>query len=135
MDSFNNSFMKKVSDARDKLIESSTLSTDKINHILEEYRRTIAALQPFGLGVGKLRVLVSVPPEISTTITGSIDQIDENRVREMLEANPDKKLLSAILSALLTTIQVRETIDLGNLKEVKIDISLGIPPRVAVDLM
>ena len=135
MDNFSSALKKKVADAKDKIVERSTFSTDKINHILEEYRRAIASLQPFGLKVGKMRVLVSVPPEISTTITGSIDQIDENRVREMLEANPDKKLLSAILSALLTTIHVRETIDLGNLKEVKIDISLGIPPRVAVDLV
>jgi hypothetical protein len=135
MDSFSNSFKKKVSDARDKLTEGSSLSTEKVNQILGEYRQAIASLEPFGLKVGKMRVLVSIPPEISTTIIGSIEQIDEDRVREMLEKNSEKKLLSAILSALLTTIHVRETIDLGNLKTVRIDISLGIPPRVAVDLI
>ena len=59
MDNFSNSFMKKVSDARDKLTESSSLSTEKINQILGEYRQAIASLEPFGLKVGKMRVLVS----------------------------------------------------------------------------
>jgi hypothetical protein len=135
MDSFGGSLKKRVTDAKDKIVESGTLSTDRVNLILEEYRRVLLMLKDFGLEVGKLRVMASVPPEISTTIIGSIDRINEDRVKEMQVAHPDKKLLSAILSALQTTIHIRKAIDLGELSDIRIDISLGIPPRVAVDLV
>ena len=135
MDSFSGSLKKRVSEAKDKIVESSTLSTDRINSILEEYRRVLLLLKDFGLEVGKLRVMASVPPEISTTIIGSIDKINEEKVKDMQTEHSDKKLLSAILSALQTTIHIRRVVDLPELSDIRIDISLGIPPRVAIDLI
>ncbi len=117
-----------------KVTESSAASTDKLTAILDEYRRAIASLEAFGLRVGKLRVTAGILPEVSTTIVGSVDYIQPDRVRQLMEANPDKKILTSILSALLTATSIRETVDLKSLKSIAIDIVLGIPPKITVDL-
>jgi len=101
---------------------------------LEEYKRAMKELQVFGLTVGKIRVTAGILPEISTTIKGSINNIDQKQLQELLEKKKDEKLLAAILSALLTLSKVREVIDLDVLHEVIIEVSLGIPPRVSIDL-
>jgi len=117
-----------------KVTEASTASADKITTLLDDYRRAIKSLEAFGLRVGKLRVTAGLLPEVSTTIIGSIDYIQPEHVRQMMEANPDKKVLTSILSALLTATSIRETIDIQSLKSLSIDIVLGIPPKITVDL-
>jgi hypothetical protein len=119
------SLIKKFTDA----------SSDKIAGILEEYRRAISMLEVFGLRVGKLRVTAGLLPEVSTTIVGSMDFIQPDRVRQMIDANQDKKILVAVLSALLTARSIRETVELQELKSVVIDIVLGVPPKITVELV
>jgi hypothetical protein len=51
-----------------------------------------------------------------------------------MDANIEKKLLHAILSAILTTAHIRDVVELGNLGGFKMDIVLGIPPRICVEL-
>jgi hypothetical protein len=130
-----NSVLKKISDAKDRIVELGITSNEKIVALLEEYKHAISALTAFGLRVGKLRVVVGALPEISTSIVGSINQIDTNRVKELMTANAGNKLLYAILAAILSTAAIRDVVDLGNLAEVKIDIVLGIPPKISVDLV
>ena len=131
--SFDN-FLKKVSDAKDKVAGLTVESSAQIMQWLEEYKRAMKELQVFGLTVGKIRVTAGILPEISTTIKGSINNIDQKQLQELLEKKKNEKLLAAILSALLTLSKVREVIDLGVLHEVIIEVSLGIPPRVSIDL-
>jgi hypothetical protein len=94
----------------------------------------MVSLQVFGLSVGKIRVTAGLLPEISTTIRGSLNNIDQNQVQKMLEEKREEKLLAAILSALLTLTKVREVIEMDVLHDLLIEVSLGIPPRVSIDL-
>ena len=126
--------LKKVSDAKDKLVEAGLVSPDTINYLLEEYKRAIAVLEVFGLRVAKCRVTVGVLPEITTSIIGSVDYLEEQRITELLQANQDKKLLTAILSALLAAAKIRQVVDLSSLQEVTVNVTLGIPPKISVDL-
>jgi hypothetical protein len=119
--------IKKVSDV-------ASGSNEKLAGVLEEYRRAISALEVFGLRVGKLRVVAGVLPEVSTTIVGSIEYLDPERIRQVMDENPDKRVLTSILSTLLTATSIRESVELNALKAVKVDIVLGIPPKISVDL-
>jgi len=129
-----NNFMKKVSDAKDKVAGLTVESSAQIMQWLEEYKKTMVSLQVFGLSVGKIRVTAGILPEISTTIRGSLNNIDQNQVQKMLEEKHEEKLLTAILSALLTLTKVREVIEMKVLNDILIEVSLGIPPRVSIDL-
>jgi len=126
--------MKKVSDAKDKVVTLTLESSEQVSAWIDEYKQAVKSLQVFGFTVGKIRVAASPLPEISTCIKGSFKNLDEERLGELLEANKEQKLLAAIFSALLTVTKLREVVDMANLRDVSIQITLGIPPRILIDL-
>jgi hypothetical protein len=125
---------KKVATATDKVINLTLESSQEITEAIKEYKEAVESLKAFGLTVGKIHVAASPLPEISTTIKGSFNDLDEKRLSELLEAKKDQKLLTAILSALLMVTKLREVVDLAGLRNIVIQISLGIPPRIIVDI-
>jgi hypothetical protein len=107
---------------------------EKINLLLTEYSQAVSTLQALGMAVGKIRVEMGLLPQVSTTIRGSINDLDAVKIQQLLDANPDKKLLNAILSALLTLVRIREVVDLKSSKDVVLDVTLGVPPKVSAEL-
>jgi hypothetical protein len=131
------SLADKVTKVKDSIASNEKLVgllDDKINQLLAEYSQAVATLQGLGLAVGKIRVEMGLLPEVSTTIKGSLTTLDSAKIQTLLDANPDKKLLGAILTALLTLIRVREVVDLEGVKDVVMDITLGVPPKVSAQL-
>jgi hypothetical protein len=110
------------------------LLDEKINMLLAEYSQAVSALQALGLTVWKIRVEMGLLPQVSTTIRGSINDLDPENIQQLLHANPDKKLLNAILSALLTLVRIREVVDLKSSNDVVLDVTLGVPPKVSAEL-
>jgi hypothetical protein len=106
----------------------------KIDSLLAEYAQALEFLKTLGMQVGKLRLEMGILPQVSTSIRGSINDLDPDKIQKMLEANPDKKLLAAILSALLMVIRIRDVVDLKSSKDVVLDVTLGVPPKISVDL-
>ena len=127
-------FKKKMSDVKDKVAGLTVESSEQVMHWLEEYKKAIQSLKVFGLTVGKIHVTAGLLPEISTTLKGSINDIDPEKLHEMLEEKKEEKLLASILSALLTLSKIREVVELNLLHEININVSIGINPRVSIDL-
>ena len=127
-------FRKKVSDVKEKVSGLTIESSTQVMQWLDEYKKAVQSLQVFGLTIGKIHINAGILPEISTTLKGSINNIDPEKLNEMLEAKKDEKLLAAILSALLTLSKIREVVDLNLLHEVIINVSIGLNPRVSIDL-
>jgi hypothetical protein len=117
--------------SNDKL---ASLLDEKINGLLGEYSQAVATLQTLGLNVGKIRVEMGLLPQVSTTIRGSVNDLDPEKIQKLLDSNSDKKLLSSILSALLTLVRIREVVDLKDSKNVVLDVTLGVPPKVSAQL-
>jgi hypothetical protein len=112
----------------------SGLLDEKINSLLGEYSQAMESLKALGLKVGKIHLEMGILPQISTSIRGSIDDLDPVKVQKMLDDNPDRKLLTAILTALLTVFRIRDLVDLKSTKDVVLDVTLGVPPKVSVNL-
>ena len=125
---------KRVSTATDKVINLTLESSQDISAAIGEYKQAVESLKAFGLTVGKIHVAASPLPEISTTIKGSFNDLDEKRLSELLEAKKEQKLLSAILSTLLMVTKLRDVVDLAGLRNIVIQIALGISPRIVVDI-
>lgn len=127
-------FKKRMSDVKGKVAGLTIESSEQVMHWLEEYKKALKSLQVFGLTVGKIHVTAGLLPEISTTLKGSINDIDPAKLHEMLEEKKEEKLLASILSALLTLSKIREFVELKLLHEVIINVSIGLNPRVSIDL-
>lgn len=126
--------LKKVSEAKEKVADLTVKSSEQMGALLEEYKHAVQTLQSLGFSIGKVRVTAGLLPEISTTVKGNVQTVDAKRVSDLLESKREQKLLAAILSALLTVAKLREVVDLSSLRDVVIDITLGIPPKVSIDL-
>ena len=104
----------------------------KVTTWRDEYRKAIALLEDFGVAVGRFTVSMGILPEIHTSITGSIESIHEDALRKLIDERQAEPLLVSMLKALITLRHFWEHVEL-KLKSVTINVTLGIPPKIAVE--
>ena len=104
----------------------------KVTTWLDEYKKAIALLEDFGFTVGRFTVSMGILPEIHTSITGSIESIHEDALRKLIDERQAEPLLVSMLKALITLRHFWEHVEL-KLKSVTINVTLGIPPKIAVE--
>ena len=125
---------KKVATATDKVINLTLRSSQEITEAIKEYKEAVEIPQSLWLDGGQDSRGRQSPSGDHTTIKGSFSDLDEKRLNELLETKKDQKLLTAILSALVMVTKLRDVVDLAGLRNIVIEIALGIPPRIIVDI-
>jgi len=125
---------EKLKGAKEMAAEVGGFAQEKINELLEVYKKATAILETFGFKVSKFNVEIGLLPKINTSISGSIDNIKEDKIKQMIEENQGKKLLVYMLSALITAKDFQERADLKSLTGVTLDVTLGGTPKISVDL-
>lgn len=125
--------IEKFKGAKEKAVKMSAATMEKINNLLDEYKRAIDFLEAFGFKVEKFKVEMRAFPEIQTSISGSIDNIHEDKIKHMIEENEEKKLFVSILNALITAKGFQKLAGLKSFTGVILDITIGIPPKISVD--
>ena len=131
----------RIQGVRDKAMEFSEqagelsgLAADKVNELVDDYRCAVESLERYGFEVTRFHVGLGVLPEIDTTVRGSIADLDEAEVSELIEKNEDRKILVAMLNALLMAREVQLRAGLADFGKVALDVKLGLPPSVAFSL-
>jgi len=109
------------------------LATGKLEVWLGEYKKAMAVLETFGFKVGKFTVDMGVLPEIHTSISGSIEDIQEDKMKKMIEEHQSEALLVSLLKALITTRRCWEHVEL-KLTGVMMNVTLGVPPKIGVEV-
>lgn len=104
----------------------------KVTTWLDEYKKAIATLETFGFTVGRFTVSMGILPEIHTSISGSIENIREDALRKLMDERQAEPLLVSMLKALITLRHFWEHVEL-KLKSVTINVTLGLPPKIAVE--
>jgi hypothetical protein len=104
----------------------------KVMTWLDEYKKAIALLEDFGFTVGRFTVSMGLLPEIHTSISGSIENIHEDALRKLIDERQAEPLLVSMLKALITLRHFWEHVEL-KLKSVTINVTLGMPPKIAVE--
>lgn len=105
----------------------------KVYELLDEYKKASASLETFGYTIGKFTVGMGLLPEIHTSITGSIDNIHEDKIETMIAERSGEKLLTSLLKALLMAKKFSEYVDL-RLSNVTLYLTLGVPPKIRVEM-
>jgi len=125
-------FKNLVGKVTDKAGGLGDVAQGKVNEYLDEYKKVIAILEPFGFTVQKFTVGMGVLPEIHTTISGSIENIREDGLKKMIEEHSANALLVSLLKALLMAKGFWERMEL-KLTGVTLNITLGVPPRISIE--
>lgn len=115
--------------------DMASVAQDKIDLVIEEYKRLLPYLEELGLTVQGFSIEAGLLPQIKTSLRGSIDNIKPEAIERIKEENKTNKLLVTILDAILLAKkchQKLESVYISILKDIIIDIKLGIPPSILI---
>lgn len=108
---------------------------EKINDILDEYKRILPYMEELGLSVEGFSIEAGLLPQIKTSLRGSIENIKDETVERIKLENNNNQLLVAVLNAVLMAKKCHlklESVYISILKDIIIDVKLGIPPSISV---
>lgn len=127
---------KKLTDKlQEETGEIATLAQDKINVLIEEYKRMLPYMEELGLSVEGFSIEAGILPQIKTSLRGSIENIKVEAIERIKNENQTNPLLISILNALLMAKKSHEKLEsvyISILKDIIIDVKLGIPPSIMI---
>jgi hypothetical protein len=110
-------------------------AAQKAQELLREFNDTIPTLKALGLSVSNISFGMGLVPEIGATFIGSVDALEQDKIRDLMERHRDKKTLMAILEVLRTVGNFKEQLSELPVTGIKVDVTLGIPPKLGVGLL
>jgi hypothetical protein len=119
---------------KEKAADIGGATKAKIDETLEEFKNAINLFGEFGFKVGKFKVGMGALPEINTSVSGSLEKVQVENIKQLIVDHKDNKLLVSMLKALITAKEVRDRVELPYFTGAKLDIKLGVPPKISFDL-
>ncbi len=105
----------------------------KVDELLNEYKKAMVVLETLGYTVSKFNVVMGALPEIHTSITGEIKNIQKDRIEKMIQEHQAESLLCSMLNALVTAKQFLDYVEL-KLTSFTLHVKLGILPKFDVEM-
>jgi hypothetical protein len=109
------------------------LAGDKLSEWMADYKKATDTLETLGFEIGNFTVGMGLLPEIHTTLTGKIANIQKDRIEQLMANHDDHVSTVTLLKALLLAKRVADHIE-GRLESVTLHITLGVPPHVNVEI-
>jgi hypothetical protein len=106
---------------------------DQLSEWLNDYKKATKTLNTLGFDIGKFTIGMGVFPEVNTTLSGKIANIQKDRVEQLMQEHQNHSSTITLLKGLLLAKQVSDHLE-GKLQSVTLHITLGIPPSVNVEL-
>jgi hypothetical protein len=120
----------------DKLKEvSAGAVADKAGDMIRDFNDAIPTIKALGLSVSDMSFKMGLPPEIGATFTGSVEALDQAKIKELIERHAEKKMITALLETLRTASNLKDQLRELEFRGVKVDVKLGISPTVEVGLL
>ncbi len=104
-----------------------------LEHAILEYKKATAVLETLGVTVGSFTIGMGLLPEVHTTLTGSIRDIQTDKVQALSAQYSDEALLVALLKALQWARWGWEHMEL-KVSTVTLHVTLGFPPKVTAEV-
>lgn len=128
-------FTDRLASARKKAGSAGNATAKMINTWLDDFNNAVKLLSTFGFRVGKFKVGSGITPQIATSIVGSLEGVDKEEIKKLVDANKERKIVTAILKAVVTAKNIQERVDALPTLDVRIDVILGWPPDISIDFL
>ena len=115
--------------------DASVAISSKVQGLVNDFNAAIPTMEALGFSVSSFTIGVGLIPEIDATLKGSVKALDIHTIQKVIEEHADNKSLKAILEALHTAAKFKEQLTEMGIKGVEIDIKLGLPPLVSIELL
>ena len=126
-------FKDLVSNVTSQASAVGDLAGAQLTEWLNDYKKVTKLLETLGFEIGKFTIGMGVLPEIHTTLAGKISTIQTPQVEQLMQEHKDHSLTVNLLKGLLLAKRVAELFE-GKLDGVTLHITLGLPPKVEVEL-
>lgn len=113
----------------------TTIAKEKINQVIEEYKRFLPYAEQLGLKVQSFNIEAGVLPKIEMSLRGSIDSIEVEAIEKIKSENQNNQLICAVFNGILLAKQWNDLLSsvyIDIFKDIIVDIKLGIPPTVGI---
>lgn len=127
-------FKKLTNQAQEQAAEVTAAAQKKIDAVIDEFNNLLPVVEKLGFRVESFNIEAGVLPTINTSLIGSIDSINDEAVGQIIAENKNNKLLIAVLNSVLMTKSIHQRLKgayISILKDLVIDIQLGIPPKIS----
>ena len=115
--------------------QAAKIAVDKGQRVLAEFNELVPTLRGLGLGISAVSVKLGMPPEISAALTGSVDALEHDLIKELIASHQNNQTVKIVLEGLLTASNFRgQLVDLG-FRGLKLDVRLGMFPSVKLGLL
>ena len=121
----------KVKGTVEAVADVSTVALEKVNELLDEYKRAVVVLQTYGFTVGTFEVGTGLLPEIKTSVTGSVAALQEDAIKKAIAAHQGQTLVVSVLEALLKAKQLYDRVGL-TFASVTAEVKITFPPSIGV---
>lgn len=128
-------FKEKLASARKTAGNTGNATAKVVNGWLDDFNTAVTLLSSFGFRVKKFKVGSGVTPQIATSIVGSLERVKKDEIKTLIEKTKDRKIVTAILKAVITAKNIQEHVDVLPTLDVRIDIVLGWPPDISIDFL
>jgi hypothetical protein len=115
--------------------QAAKIAVQKGQRVLTEFNELVPTLRGLGLGISDVSLKVGMPPEISASLTGSVDALDHDVIEALIARNKDNQTVAIVLEGLLTASNFRDQLEGLGFKGLRLDIRLGIFPSVKLGLL
>ena len=120
----------------EKIIEGAAgVTVEKVQEMIREFNDTIPTIKALGLSVSNISFKMGIPPEIGATFTGSVEALDQQKIKDLIERHRENKTFISILEALRTASNFKDQLSELGFRGIKVDVKLGILPHVEVGLL
>jgi len=115
--------------------QAAKIAVQKGQRVLTEFNELVPTLRGLGLGITDVSLKVGMPPEISASLTGSVDALDHDVIKALIARTTSNRTVTIVLEALLTASNFREQLEELGFRGLRLDVRLGMFPSVKLGLM
>jgi len=115
--------------------QAAKIAVQKGQRVLTEFNELVPTLRGLGLGISDVSLKVGMPPEISASLTGSVDALDHDVIEALIARNENNQTVAIVLEGLLTASNFREQLEGLGFRGLRLDVRLGIFPSVKLGLL
>ena len=112
----------------------STATSEKIHEWVDEFNAAVPSMKALGFSVKSFSIGIGLIPEINATLVGAVEALNSQKLEEMLERTTNRAL-GALLKSLQTAAKFKNQLTAIGIKGIEIDIKLGLPPTVTINLL
>jgi hypothetical protein len=125
------SWIEKINKLFKELGDIKELGADKLKEVVNDFGEILPIVEKAGYKIHEFQIVLALPPAFITNFIKTKD-IPEKDIKNIIEANSDKKLLKIILKSLIKANQFQGEININKMKFTEVTVELTVPPKVVI---